>query len=42
MNIHAISQRSHWSTHISAVRCRPTLDDVVRQKIENVVLIEPS
>ena len=39
MNIHAICQRSHWSTHISAVRCRPTLDDVVRQ---NVILIEPS
>jgi len=39
MNIHAISQQSHWSTHIYAVRCRPTPDDVVSQ---NVVLIEPS
>ena len=39
MNIHAISQRSHWSTQIYAIRCRPTPDDVVRQ---NVVLIEPS
>jgi len=27
MNIHAISQRSHWSTQIYAVRCRPTPDD---------------
>ena len=39
MNIHVISQRSHWSTNIYAARCRPISDDVVRQ---NVVLIEPS
>jgi len=25
MNIHAISRRSHWSRHIYAVRCRPTM-----------------
>jgi len=35
MNIHVISQRSHWSTHIYAVRTRPTPDDVVRQNVES-------